>query len=47
VAVIVVTGYQDRSHKERARKEEVSVYLVKPVRRADLETALARIVQAI
>lgn len=47
VPVIVVTGYQDRGHKDRARKEEVFVYLVKPVKRADLEIALERVLQEI
>jgi two-component system response regulator YesN len=45
IPVIVVTGYQDRAHKDRARKEEVLVYLLKPVKRADLELALARVAQ--
>ncbi len=47
VPVIVVTGYQDRAHKDRARREEVTVYLLKPVKRADLEAALARILKGI
>ena len=47
VPVIVITGYQDRNHKERARKEGVAAYLLKPVKRADLEEALARILQGI
>jgi len=40
VPVIVVTGYQDHASRERARNEAVRVYLVKPVKRADLEAAL-------
>ena len=47
VPVIVITGYQDRVHRERARKGEVSIYLVKPVKRADLEEALARLLRGI
>lgn len=43
VPVIVITGYQDRGHRERARREGVSAYLLKPVKRADLEAALAAI----
>jgi CheY-like chemotaxis protein len=41
IPVIVVTGYQDRAHRERAREAGVRVFLVKPVKRADLEAALA------
>jgi len=40
VPVIVVTGYQDRASRDRARGEAVRVYLVKPVKRSDLEAAL-------
>jgi response regulator NasT len=40
VPVIVVTGYQDRVHRARAKGEEVLAYLLKPVKRADLEAAL-------
>ena len=43
VPVIVVTGYQDRAHRARAQGEEVLVYLLKPVKRADLEAAIARV----
>jgi len=43
VPVIVVTGYQDRIHRHRAHAEEVTAYLLKPVKRADLEAALARL----
>jgi YesN/AraC family two-component response regulator len=43
VPVIVVTGYQDRAHRARAAGEEVAVYLLKPVKRADLEAAIARV----
>jgi CheY-like chemotaxis protein len=43
VDVIVVTGYQDRAHRTRAHELQVSAYLMKPVRRADLEQALSRI----
>jgi two-component system, response regulator PdtaR len=46
VPVIVVTGYQDRHHRQRAHEEQVAVYLLKPVKRADLEQALARIAGA-
>ena len=45
VPVIVITGYQDRAHKARAREEQVAVYLVKPVKRSDLEEALSRLLQ--
>jgi response regulator NasT len=45
VPVIVVTGYQDRTHRDRARQEAVRVYLVKPVKRADLEAALSVLAQ--
>jgi len=43
VPVIVVTGYQDRAHRMRAHRLDVAAYLVKPVKRADLEQALARL----
>jgi CheY-like chemotaxis protein len=46
VPVIVVTGYQDRAHRTRAHALDVSAYLLKPVKRADLEQALARIAGA-
>jgi YesN/AraC family two-component response regulator len=46
VRVIVITGYQDRAHKERARTEGILNYLLKPVKRADLEATLARVLQA-
>ncbi|MFI5402974.1 MAG: response regulator [Planctomycetota bacterium] len=46
VPVIVITGYQDKAHRQRAHDAGVSAYLLKPVKRADLETALARLVQA-
>lgn len=44
--VIVVTGYQDRAHRTRAHELQVAAYLLKPVKRADLEQALARIANA-
>jgi CheY-like chemotaxis protein len=43
VPVIVITGYQDRAHRERAHEEHVTAYLLKPVKRADLEQALQRV----
>lgn len=43
VPVIVITGYQDRSHRARAKDQEVALYLLKPVKRADLEAAIARV----
>ena len=43
VPVIVITGYQDRAHLARASDEEVALYLLKPVKRADLEAAIARV----
>jgi YesN/AraC family two-component response regulator len=39
----VVTGYQDRAHRARAHDLDVAAYLLKPVKRADLEQALARL----
>ncbi|MCK6458776.1 MAG: response regulator [Planctomycetes bacterium] len=45
-AVIVVTGYQDRAHRMRAHELQVSAYLLKPVKRSDLEQALARVAGA-
>jgi YesN/AraC family two-component response regulator len=45
-AVIVVTGYQDRAHRMRALDLHVSAYLLKPVKRGDLEQALARVAGA-
>lgn len=41
VPVILVTGYQDRHHRRRARQPHVRVYLVKPIKRADLEASIA------
>jgi response regulator NasT len=41
VPVILVTGLQDRDHRERARQPHVRVYLVKPIKRADLEASIA------
>jgi CheY-like chemotaxis protein len=41
VPVILVTGYQDRHHRKRARQPHVRVYLVKPIKRADLEASIA------
>jgi response regulator NasT len=46
IPVIVITGYQDRAHRARAQEEEVLLYLLKPVKRRDLELALARAQQA-
>jgi CheY-like chemotaxis protein len=41
VPVILVTGYQDRHHRQRARQPHVRVYLVKPIKRTDLEASIA------
>lgn len=41
VPVILITGYQDRHHRRRARQPHVRVYLVKPIKRADLEASIA------
>jgi len=41
VPVILVTGYQDRHHRERARQPHVRVYLLKPIKREDLEASIA------
>ncbi len=41
VPVILVTGYQDRHHRRRARQPHVRVYLVKPIKRVDLEASIA------
>lgn len=45
VPVILVTGYQDRRHRERARQPHVRVYLVKPIKRADLEASIAAAIE--
>ena len=45
VPVILVTGYQDRHHRERARQAQVCVYLVKPIKRADLEASIAAAIE--
>ena len=43
VPVILITGYQDHAHKERANREYVRSYLLKPIKRADLEAAIAQV----
>jgi len=40
VPVIIVSGYQDVRHRLRACRPWVKAYLVKPIKRADLEAAL-------
>lgn len=39
--VILVSGYHDSELLERAQAEHVLAYLVKPIKQADLETAIA------
>ena len=46
IPVIVISGYQDRSHRKRARQEYVRAYLLKPIKRADLEAAIRVAVRA-
>src|SRR5262245_28371173 len=41
IPVIVVSAYHDSGLLERAQKDHILAYLVKPIKRADLETAIA------
>ena len=41
VATIVVSAYRDSEYIERARQDCILAYLVKPIRAADLEPAIA------
>ena len=43
IPIIVVSGYQDEAHLERAAEMGVAGYLLKPIKRADLEACLARL----
>ncbi len=41
IPVILVSGYHDRELIERAEADQIQGYLIKPIKRADLETAIA------
>jgi response regulator NasT len=41
VPVILVSGYHDRELIERAEADHIQAYLVKPIKKADLEPAIA------
>jgi response regulator NasT len=41
VPVILVSGHHDRELIERAEAEHIQAYLIKPIKRADLEPAIA------
>jgi AmiR/NasT family two-component response regulator len=41
VSVILVSAYHDRAFIERARQDHVMNYLIKPIKQATLETAIA------
>jgi response regulator NasT len=41
IPVILVSGYHDRELIERAEADHIQAYLVKPIKKADLEPAIA------
>jgi response regulator NasT len=41
VPVILVSGYHDRELIERAEADHIQAYLIKPIKKADLEPAIA------
>ena len=45
VPVILVSAYHDPAFIERAEQGEVLAYLIKPIKRSDLETAIAIVIR--
>ncbi|MHC4547350.1 MAG: response regulator [Planctomycetota bacterium] len=41
VPIIIVSGYQDRRYRRRARQDYVRAYLLKPIKQEDLEACIA------
>jgi two-component system, response regulator PdtaR len=43
IPIIVITAYHSSDYLQRARQSHIAAYLVKPIKRADLETVVKRL----